>query len=194
MKDLAVRRLTADYAMNVADLFRSSSADHEIRDLYYAGQRAASHRDELLQRLDFYAASVGPHVILESLIEEVGTLTLTEDLLIKLDWNSANVFLSDGRIHQFIDFEQAFIGTAEILVGVLLHNPIWHAPTLFRVLRQEDHCGLEIDQVHPYLSYSFGSMLIDSVERRGHAWDNGRLETAYQRHVTDRFNQLMARR
>ncbi len=184
------RDLSHDYASAIADLFADRQVDPEIKAQNYLGRGASENRDRLVASLTSLATALG-HPIIESLIERVSDIEITEELLIKLDWNAGNTFVRHGRIHKFIDFEQAFIGTREILVGILLHNPVWHAPTLFAEMRRSGFFHDRADGILAYLSYALGAVIADSVERSGAPWAPDRLERAYQKHVMDRFEALM---
>ena len=144
----------------------------------------------LLAGLDRLGDQYDRHPIIVDLRSSVGQIELDEELLIKLDWNPGNVFFHHGRIHKFIDFEQAFIGTKAILAGILLHNPIWPAVRMFRGLKDGGFIKSGVRDFRKYICYGFSAVLVDSINRRGRIWTPERLESAFERHVTARYSEI----
>lgn len=187
----ALLDLTDDFAEKVATLFEDAPPIAKVQRLYYDGIGASENVASLLEALyRLQSDYAGCQEILAEICSSVQRVEVSQDLLIKLDWNPENLFLKDGKVHKFIDFEQAFIGTKEMLVGVLLHNPFWPASRLFRQLKKRGLFGFEGAALCHYMAFSFGSVLVDSIERRGKPWDAERLRTAYQRHVVSRYKEL----
>ena len=188
------RRLSVDYADKVADLFCSSADASAVKESLFAGRGAAHFRNGVLSVLDGYATDSRPSErILARLRTAARGVTITDELLIKLDWNASNTFVNGGAISQFIDFEQAFIGTREMLAGILLHNPFWCARSVFSVLRRRGLFPHPVAAVAPWVGFAFGAVLADSFERSGRRWSADRLESAYRRHVVDRIAELASR-
>ena len=144
----------------------------------------------LLERLDRLCGQYDGNPIIADLRSSIGQIDLDEELLIKLDWNPENVFLRRGKIHKFIDFEQAFIGSKAILAGVLLHNPIWPAARIFRGLKDGGFIKSGVRDFRKYICYGFSAVLVDSIRRRGALWESERLESAFERHVTARYSEI----
>ena len=94
-------------------------------------------------------------------------------------WES--VFLRDGVVHKFIDFEQAFLGSREILVGVLLHNPAWPAHRLFSRLRGAGFFEADVSGPSPLFGFRL-RLRRRRFNRRdgGKPWGFSRLRTAYR--------------
>ncbi len=158
---------------------------------HYLGVGAQDLCTEVLAALDRYPTdSRLSEQILHRLRGAAQEVVISKEMLIKLDWNASNVFINDGAISQFIDFEQSFIGTSEMLAGILLHNPLWHARSVFEVLRQRGFFSQPVASMAPWVHFSFAAVLADSRARNGTAWDTPRLQSAYRRHVLDRLNEL----
>lgn len=188
------RRLSQDYAEKVVALFSVAGDMTAIKASYCHGRGAAEFRDGVLSVLNAHPAhSPLAERILAQLKEAVGGIPIADELLIKLDWNASNVFVQDGAITQFIDFEQAFVGTREMLAGILLHNPFWCARAVFSVLRQRGLFAGLVDAVEPWIAFALASVVADSVGRTGKPWSAERLALAYQRHVVDRVAELANR-
>ena len=144
----------------------------------------------LLEGLDRLCDQYDENPIIADLRSSVAEIELGKELLIKLDWNPENVFLLHGRIHKFIDFEQAFIGTKAILAGILLHNPIWPAVRIFRGLKDAGFLDSDVSDFRNYICYGFSTVLVDSIQRRGGIWASERLKSAFERHVTTRYSEI----
>ena len=186
------RHLSVDYAEKVADLIGSRAEASPTRAAHFANVGATAFRDGVVSALETYPTTSPPAKhILQQLLGEARTITVTDELLIKLDWNASNVFVDGGKITQFIDFEQAFVGTVEMLTGILLHNPFWHAESVFNVLRHRDFFPHPTAEVRRCLHFAFAAVLTDSYQRNHRPWDFNRVEFAYGRHVTDRLTELL---
>lgn len=187
------RRLSADYADKVADLLSVRADVGNVKPRYYGNVGASAYRDGVMSILDGYRPSTrqgqGKDIV-GRLRASASQVTVTDEILIKLDWNASNVFVDGGAVSQFIDFEQAFIGTREILTGILLHNPFWCARTVFAVLRRRGVFTASIDDVVPYVDFGLAAVIADAFERDGRPWSEHRLESAYRRHVVDRLAEL----
>ncbi len=183
--------LTDNYVDELISLFRGPEPTLELKGEYYEGIGAEENLGTLIDNLSRLAKDVGDcGPIFQDICDSVARVEISEDLLIKLDWNPENLFLKNGAIHRFIDFEQAFFGTKEILVGVLLHNPIWPASRLFSRLRDLRFFGVDAADLPYYMAFGFGSVVVDSIKRRGKPWDSLRLKTAYERHVLTRLQEV----
>ena len=184
------RDLSVDYAEKVADLV-GSPAEARPKAGPFAGGAAAEFRDEIVSMLEGYPTqSQQAGRVVGQLLDAARGIAVTCEVLIKLDWNSSNVFASRGAITQFIDFEQAFMGTREMLTGILLHNPFWHAGSVFDVLSRRGYVRFPPADVSRCIHFAFAAVLADSYDRSRRHWDSGRIEFAYQRHVTDRLTEL----
>ena len=125
-------RLSADYADKVVELLSIGGKVTRSTRRYYDNVGASEYRDRVVATLDSYHAPTRQaEYVVNRLGESAAQITVTDEVLIKLDWNASNVFVDGGLVKQFIDFEQAFIGTREMLTGILLHNPFWCARTVF---------------------------------------------------------------
>ena len=183
--------LTDSYVDQIAQLFNASAPCSDFKDHYFAGRGADENLASLhdsLSRLASNGDDCAP--LFHELSELVAKVELSDELLIKLDWNSGNLFLRDGVVYKFIDFEQAFIGSKEILVGVLLHNPVWPAFRLFSRLRDSGFFEANFSDLRHYVAFGFSSVVVDSIKRRGKAWGLSRLRTAFERHYSDRIRCL----
>lgn len=184
------RHLSADYAEKVADLVGFPAKTRPEASPFAAGG-AAEYRDEVVSVLEGYPTeSQQAERILGQLRDAARGIAVTCELLIKLDWNSSNVFASRGAITQFIDFEQAFVGTSEMLTGILLYNPFWHAGSVFNVLSRRGYFRFPPAEVSRCIRFALAAVLADSYDRTHRPWDSSRIEFAYQRHVTDRLTEL----
>lgn len=182
--------LSLDYAGKVAELI-GSRAERPDKAVHFADFGAAGFRDGVLSALEVYATtSPAAKRILRQLMDAARAIGVADELLIKLDWNSSNVFVDRGAITQFIDFEQAFVGTAEMLAGILLHNPSWHAGSVFDVLRRRGFFPQPTVGVPRCIHFALAAVLADSYKRNRRHWSSSRIEFAYQRHVTDRLTEL----
>ena len=180
--------LTDSYVDQIAHLFNASAPCSDLKDRYFKGRGAdetLASLHESLSRLASNGDDCAP--LFHELSEHVAKVELSDELLIKLDWNPGNLFLQDGVVYKFIDFEQAFLGSKEILVGVLLHNPVWPAFRLFSRLRDSGFFEADISDLRHYVAFGFGSVVVDSMERRGEAWGLSRIQTAFERHYSDRI-------
>ena len=183
--------LAEDYIRKLAELFAvSTGVDCRTRETYYNGLGAEDNRALLLERLDRLIELYDGNPIIADLRGSVSRIQRDQGLLIKLDWNAENVFLLDRRIHRFIAFEQAFIGSKAILAGVLLHNPIWPAARIFRGLKDGGFIKSGVRDFRKYICYGFSAVLVDSIRRRGAFWESERLESAIERHVTARYSEI----
>lgn len=184
------QHLSVDYAEKVADLVGSRAGMPPPEASQFA-TGAAGFRDRVASALERYpTTSPQAKRVLQQLLDATDAIAVTDELLIKLDWNASNVFAGGGAITQFIDFEQAFVGTAEMLTGILLHNPYWHAASIFHVLRRRGFFPHPIAEAHRFIHFAFAAVLADSHERTHRPWDSSRIELAYRRHVTDRLIEL----
>ena len=184
-------RLSEDYAHKIMDLLSVGGDINALNGSHFLDVGAQGLRTEVLAALDRYPTdSRLSEQILHRLRGAAQEVVISQEMLIKLDWNASNVFINDGAISQFIDFEQACIGTCEMLAGILLHNPLWHARSVFEVLRRRGFLSRPVASMAPWVHFSFAAVLADSRARTGTAWDMSRLQSAYQRHVTDRLIEL----
>lgn len=184
------QHLSVDYAEKVADLVGSRAPIPPAEASQFA-IGAAGFRDGVVSALEGYATtSAQAKRVLQQLLDATGAIAIRDELLIKLDWNASNVFTGGSAITQFIDFEQAFVGTAEMLTGILLHNPFWHAGSVFNVLSRRGYFRLPPAEVSRCIRFAFAAILVDSYNRTHRSWDSSRIEFAYQRHVTDRLIEL----
>ena len=185
------RRLSADYADKAVDLLSICTDVRRVKRRYYNNVGASEYRERVLSILDGYRPGTRhAEDIVRRLSTSTSQIAVADEILIKLDWNASNVFVAGGVVSQFIDFEQAFIGTREMLTGILLHNPFWCARTVFAVLRRRGVFSASIDDVVPYVSFGLAAVIADAFERDGRRWSEHRLEFAYQRHVVDRLAEL----
>lgn len=183
--------LTDHYVDAIVELFNVSAPDADLKDRYFRGTRADENLALLHDRLSRLASDDGDCApIFKVLGENVAKVELSDEVLIKLDWNPGNLFLRDGMVHKFIDFEQALLGSREILVGVLLHNPVWPAHRQFSRLRDAGFFEADVSDVRHFLAFGFGSVVVDSIERRGEAWGFSRLRRAYERHYRARIRSI----
>lgn len=185
------RHLSVDYAEKVADLIGSRAETPPTKASHFANISAAGSRDGVLSMLEGYpTTSPQAKRILQQLLAAARAIIVSDELLIKLDWNASNVFTDRGAITQFIDFEQAFVGTAEMLTGILLHNPFWHAGSVFNVLRRRGFFSHPTAEAPRCIHFAFAAVVADSYQRNHRPWDSSRIEFAYRRHVTDRLTEL----
>lgn len=183
--------LTDRYVDEIAHLFDVPAPGADLKDRYFQGRGADENLASLHDRLSRLASDDDDCApIFKVLGENVAKVELSDEVLIKLDWNPGNLFLRDGMVHKFIDFEQAFLGSREILVGVLLHNPVWPAHRLFSRLRDAGFFEADVSDVRHFLAFGFGSVVVDSIERRGEAWGFSRLRRAYERHYRARIRSI----
>lgn len=183
--------LADDYTRRLVALFTvSTGMDSKTKQEYYGGLGAEENLALLLEGLDRLCDRYDGNPVMADLRSSVAGIELGEELLIKLDWSPENVFLLHGRIHKFIDFEQAFIGTKAILAGILLHSPIWPAVRIFRGLRDAGFFDADVRDFRSYVCYGFSTVLVDSIQRRGGIWASERLESAFERHVTARCSEI----
>ena len=183
--------LTDRYVDAIVHLFNVPAPGADLKDRFFQGRGADENLDSLhdsLSRLASNGDDCTP--IFKELGENVENVELSNEVLIKLDWNPGNLFLRDGMVRKFIDFEQAFLGSREILVGVLLHNPVWPAHRLFSRLRDAGFFHADVSDLRHYLAFGFGSVVVDSIERRGEAWGFCRLRRAYECHYRARIRSF----
>ena len=185
------RHLSADYAEKVADLIGSRAETPPTDAAHFANIGATGLRKRILSALDDHpTTSPQAKRILQQLMDAARAIAITDQLLIKLDWNSSNVFANRHAITQFIDFEQAFVGTSEMLTGILRYNPFWHSGSVFDVLRRRGFFADAPTEVSRCLHFALAAVLADSYARNHLPWDSGRIEFAYRRHVTNRLTEL----
>ena len=183
--------LTDSYVDHITHLFNVSTPGSDFKDRYFQGRGADENLallNDSLSRLASNGHECAP--LFRELSENVARVELSDEVLIKLDWNPGNLFLRDGSVYKFIDFEQAFLGSREILAGVLLHNPIWPAHRLFSRLRDNGFFEADVSDLRHYLAFGFGSVVVDSMKRRGKPWGFSRLRTAYERHYRSRIRSI----
>ena len=188
LKTVDLDLLTDRYVDAIAHLFNGPAPSTDLKDRYFQGRGANENLAMLhdsLSRLASDDDDCGP--IFKVLGENVANVELSNEVLIKLDWNPRNLFLRDGMVRKFIDFEQAFLGSREILVGVLLHNPVWPARRLFSRLRDAGFFEADVSDLRHYMAFGFGSVVVDSMKRRGKPWGFSRLRTAFERHYRARI-------
>ncbi len=184
--------LAEDYIRKLMELFEvSAGIGGRTRAEYYDGLGAEENLALVLERLEWLYSRYDENPIIADLRGSVSRIEPDTELLIKLDWNVENVFLLNGRIHRFIDFEQAFIGTRAILAGILLHNPVWPAARIFRGLRDAGFINTDVGEFRNYICYGFSAVLVDSIRRRGALWDSERLSSAFERHVTAGYSEIV---
>ena len=123
----------------------------------------------------------------ELLLPQGNKSTVTLDV----DGTVLKVYNDDGAITGFIDFEQAFVGTREMLAGILLHNPYWCARVVFSALCRRGFFARGADAIKLWIAFAFGAVLADSFARRGRYWPAARIESSYRRHVVERIAELM---
>ena len=183
--------LTDHYVDEIAHLFDVPAPGADLKDRYFQGRGADENLASLHDRLSRLASDDDDCApIFKVLGENVAKVELSDEVLIKLDWNPGNLFLRDGVVHKFIDFEQAFLGSREILVGVLLHNPAWPAHRLFSRLRGAGFFEADVSDLRHYMAFGFGSVVVDSMKRRGKPWGFSRLRTAFERHYCARIRSI----
>ena len=186
-----MKSLVDDYIQKLVELFTvSTGIDSKTKEAYYGGLGVEDNVAVVLAGLDRLADQYDGNPIIADLRSSVAEIELGRELLIKLDWNSGNVFLLQGRIHKFIDFEQAFTGTRAILAGILIHNPIWPAVRIFRGLKDAGFFDSDVSDFRNYICYGFSTVLVDSIQRRGGVWAPERLKSAFERHVTARYSEI----
>lgn len=184
-------RLSEDYADKVMDLLSVGGDMNALKASHFLDVGAQHLRTDVLAALDRYPTdSRLSEQILRRLIGAAQEVVISKEMLIKLDWNAANVFINDGAIGQFIDFEQSFIGTSEMLAGILLHNPFWHARSVFDALRRRGFLSQPVASMATWVHFSLAAVLADSYGRTGTPWNTRRLASAYRRHVIDRLSEL----
>ena len=184
-------QISTDYAEKVVDLISIGNDVHSLKQCFYDGFGASAYRDRVVDILDAYPTGTQQaEQIIRRLRVSATQINITDEILIKLDWNASNVFIDNGRVTQFIDFEQSFIGTREILTGILLHNPFWSAPSLFTILRRRGIFSRSNEDVIPFVDFALAAVIADAFERNGHSWNEQRLVTAFQQHVLQRINEL----
>ena len=191
LKTVDLDLLTDRYVDAIAHLFNVPAPCTDLKDWYFRGRGADENLDSLHDRLSRLASNGDDCApIFKVLGENVAKVELSDEVLIKLDWNPGNLFLRDGVVHKFIDFEQAFLGSREILVGVLLHNPAWPAHRLFSRLRGAGFFEADVSDLRHYMAFGFGSVVVDSMKRRGKPWGFSRLRTAFERHYCARIRSI----
>ena len=162
-----------------------------VKQRFYDGVGAGAYRDRVAAVMgDYPTRTRQAKEVVRRLGVSASRITITDEVLIKLDWNASNVFVDGGVVSQFIDFEQAFVGTREMLTGILLHNPFWCARTVFTVLGRRGMFRGSTADVVPYLDFALAAVIADAFERDRRPWSERRLEAAYRRHVVDRAAEL----
>ena len=180
--------LTRRYALAVTQLFRDAKPISDVfKNEYYSGVGAKTNFEAVLDGLRALAAIYAGCDRFQELVSKVEKIRISDELVITLDWNSANVIVSANGQFSFIDFEQAFIGSSEMLAGILLHNPVWCARTLVRELRNQSLVCLDDEELSSTVHFAFAYVLIDSISRTGSPWSVDRFEAAFERHVTERL-------
>lgn len=186
-----VSALTRSYAKALIGLFADAPAPN-AGTLDACGARSARvTRDSTFEALVGYAAAGPPSPIIDAIRFSLARIVLTRDLLTKLDWNSTNIFVEGERVVRFIDFEQACLGTGEMLAGAVLLNPAFEARQLFDALCAAGICAVGAADIVHYMNLAFAQVLLDSVARSGRRWPDDRLEEAYRKHVFARHLALM---
>ena len=185
-----VEALAEDYVEQLLRMFdHGSSLSDQFKEYYYDGCGAQDNLEALIEDLGRLSIKYPGNPLIANLSSSLEGIEISEEILIKLDWNAENLFLSEGRIHKIVDFEQAFIGTKSILVGVLLHNPIWPAARLFSILKNAGWFKSDVKNLKSYLSYGFAAVLVDSIQRTGKLWSPERLRSAFDKHLVRRLAQ-----
>lgn len=180
--------LTRRYARAVTELFRDAKPiSDEFKNKYYGGAGAKTNFEAVLNDLHALSSVYKTCDRFQELTSTVEKIRLSDELVIKLDWNSANVIVSTNGQFGFIDFEQAFIGSSEMLAGILLHNPVWCARTLIRELRNQSLVCLDDGELSIAVHFAFAYVMTDSISRTGSSWSIDRFEAAFERYVTERL-------
>ena len=183
--------LTRRYARTVSRLFKDANqVTDELKSKYYNGLGATAILQMTISQLRGLAPQYSDCAPFQEMLARLGKIRVYNELLIKLDWNSSNTIVSDDGDFAFVDFEQAFIGTAEMLVGILLHNPDWCARTLVKELRNLSLVSINDEQLSNTVHFAFACVLVDSVARSGSPWSRDRFIQAYERHVSQRLASI----
>ncbi|MDE0441702.1 MAG: hypothetical protein OXL38_06245 [Gammaproteobacteria bacterium] len=186
-------RLSADHVDKVLQLLSIGGEVTRSTRRYYDDVGASEYRDRVVAALDSYRARTRQaEDVVGRLSESASQIAVTHEVLIKLDWNASNVFVDGGLVKQFIDFEQAFIGTREMLTGILLHNPFWCARTVFAVLCRRGFFPGTTAEIVRYVDFALAAVVADAFERNERPWSEHRLRAAYRRHVVERMAELSA--
>lgn len=183
--------LTRRYADSVSALFGNAPpVTDELKSKYYDGVGATSCRQMTESQLRGLAPHYSNCAPFQELLARFGKIRVCNELLIKLDWNSSNTIVGEDGHFAFVDFEQAFIGTKEMLVGILLHNPNWCARTLVQELRNQMQVSLGVEELSNLVHIGFAMVLVDSIARSGSPWSRNRFMSAYERHVSQRLTAI----
>lgn len=186
------RTLTSAYAEALVRLFAEAPEPNAAARRSCGATSARVTRDLSYSGIVAYRTASGPSDVLDALLFSLARVVLTRDVLAKLDWNSANAFAAGNSISAFIDFEQTFIGTREMLTGAVLLNPDFDAALLYKALARGGMASVGPQEIVHYMNLAFARQLLDSYERSGRAWSAGRLEEAYRRHVFARHIDVVA--
>lgn len=180
---------TASYAEALVRLFGQAPEPGTLARQACGAASARVTRDDAYTGISQYRTAPSP--VLDALRFSLARIVLTRDLLVKLDWNSSNMFAGDGAISAFIDFEQAFVGTREMLTGAVLLNPDFDAAMLFNSLARAGLTSAGPEEIVHYMNLAFALVLLGSIGRGG-VWPASRLDEAYRRHVFSRHIDVMA--
>ena len=179
---------TRRFARSISDLIgRAKPVTDELKNRYYNGLGASSNLQTTLNQLHRLAPNYIGCAPYQELIARVGQVQVSNEILIKLDWNSSNTIVNENGRLVFVDFEQAFIGTPEMLIGILLHNPDWCASTLLEEMQSQLQLSLDEEELSNMVHFALACVFVDSIARSGSPWSTYRLASAYERHVLDRL-------
>lgn len=179
---------TRRFARSVGELIcRANPVTDELKSKYYDGLGASAILETTTSQLHRLAPNYIGCAPYQELIARVGQVQVSNELLIKLDWNSSNTIVRENGRLVFVDFEQAFIGTPEMLIGMLLHNPDWCACTLMEELQSQLQLSLCDEELSNMVHFAFACVFVDSITRSGAPWSTHRLASAYELHVLDRL-------
>ena len=180
--------LTRRFANSVVELFGDATpVTDKLKSKYFGGVGASDNLRATVNQLGGLAPHYSDCDPFKDLLARVEKIRVSNELLIKLDWNSSNTIVSENEEFAFVDFEQAFVGTPEMLIGVLLHNPDWCARTLVKELRNQMQVSIGKEELSNMVHLGFAMVLVDSVTRSGSPWRRDRIESAYERHVLQRL-------
>ncbi len=183
--------LTRRFADSVSALFRNApTVTDGLKSKYYDGIGAFSIVEKTVNQLREIARHYSDCQPFKNLLVRAEKTEPSSELLIKLDWNSSNTIVRENGQFAFVDFEQAFIGTKEMLVGILLHNPDWCARTLAQELRNQMQVSLDVEELSNMVHIGFAMVLTDSIVRSSTPWSRDRFMSAYERHVSQRLASI----
>ncbi len=179
---------TRRYARTVSRLFQDANpVTDELKNKYYNGMGATAILQMTIGQLRVLSRRYSDCAPFHEMLARLGKIRVYNELLIKLDWNSSNTIVEEDGQFAFVDFEQAFVGTKEMLVGILLHNPDWCARTLAQELRNQMQVSLDFEELSNMVHVGFAMVLVDSIARSGSPWNRDRFMSAYERHVSRRL-------